>query len=91
MVAPMPSLPTQGWFSGRIDHFDFQANFKAGFPELLRYDRSKAYRFADDLPYDHSRRKLPAKWHEGHEPAVVFQTEAWVQQQVARQASRHRC
>ncbi|KAI9459609.1 hypothetical protein HD554DRAFT_2041834 [Boletus coccyginus] len=84
MVAPMPSLPTQGWLSGRIDHFDFQANFEAGFPELLRYSRNKAYRFADDLPYDHSRRKLPAKWHEGHEPAVVFQTEAWVQQQGTR-------
>lgn len=73
MIAPNPS-PGQTWIWGKINHFDFQACFDASFLDLVRYYRTKAYRFADDTPHGDHPQGLPDKWHEGHEPAVRFQT-----------------
>lgn len=73
MIVPTPS-PSHTWIWGEINHFDFDKYFNEQFPAVCEFFRNKAYESQLDLPYDKIA-KVPARWHEGHRPAVRFLTE----------------
>lgn len=74
MIVPKMA-PTQTWMWGQINHFNFQAYFAAQFPDLVAFYLSEQHKRSHlDAPYDPDAQGLPARWHEGHEPALRFLT-----------------
>lgn len=73
MLAPAAS-PGHTWIWGSINHFDVQALFDQGFPDLIEFYRNTSFQDQVECPYDDNAEGLPDRWYEAQEPAVHFLT-----------------